>query len=689
MMSPSAAAAAAVSCGRQAAPPPPQRQQRQKRQQQPPPTQPQQLPPPPPPLPADAGANPLELLRLARDPPHRAALMRRAAQDWAGWSGPSCYRPLAVERLLSRELGVAPREAMLLAVGNPDLASAFPALAGGLAGGEDGGDGEDEDGGDGDGGYGGPCLAPARRALRALRGAALSDQEAWYALSRRPLLLTDPPALRRWLDLLALYEARPADVVSFFTRAPDALLREPERAAAAAAADAGRVRGQAPPTLAEAHAVARYLVAELRIDRGQLAARVLCARPGVLLRDVERDLRPLQAFCERVLGLAGAGADWGRVVVAAPELLEAASVERHLRPFLTFCEGLGASPAQAGRLLASAPRLPLGPPPAAGAGLAPAAADAVVGLTDGSGVGDACPAEAALAPALRALGRLAGVRMGTEAMRRLAAAPGGLDWLAGGGAPPGAQLRALARGLGPGCRREDLGKLAVACPAVLSQRPDDLLRRAGWLRLAASAEEGSAGGGAGDEKVAAAAAALRLALAHPHVLAAPLRHLTAPRFAFARAAERADAGALAPAAARAAGRAAAQAALEGEARAAEGREQDEEEEDRDDTGDPAAGHPAPVLLVSSSSHSCSPPLPDLTALVAPALDDDAAWLADLAASAAAIRAPPSSSAPACGAASASAFRAYRAEFDRGYAARIAEAATAELRALGILAVADR
>ena len=76
--------------------------------------------------------------------------------------------------------------------------------------------------------------------------------------------------------------------------------------------------------------------------------------------------------------------------------------------------------------------------------------------------------------------------------------------------------------------------------------------------------------------------------------------------------------------------------------------------------------------------------------MAPALDD-AAWLAALAATAANAAAPPAPLPPslspggAAAARLAAAYGAFRAEFDRGYGARLAEASAAELRKLGIVA----
>jgi hypothetical protein len=643
----------------------------------------------------DDATNPLELLRTARDPPRRAALMQRATGTGGGWRAWSeRYRPLAVERLLADELaGVDRTQAMLLAVGNPTLAEAFPELAAEAAGEEE----EEKE----DAAASATSLAPARRALRALRGAGLSDAECWAAVSRRPgLLLRHPPALQRWLDLLALYEARPADVANFLARAPEALLREDDDEEEVDEADvddsssSGGKRQQQQknkkrqrstdqqPTFAEAQAVARYLTTELRMPRPELAARVLAARPGVLARDVTRDLAPLQQFAARELGL-GAEA-WGRAALACPELLSDATVTRHLRPFVDFCtRELGATPEQAGSLLMAAPRLPLGKPPSAEAvlgvgGVAPLWHSSSISAADSDGSLD--PAEAALAPRLEQLERLAGVERGSEPMRQMTAAAaaggaaGGLDWLAVPEAP-GAQLRALARVLG--AEREDLGRLAVACPALLSQRPGELLRRGAWLRAVAAGGDAEAAAAA---TPTATAAALRLALAHPHVLVVPLRQYAAPRLAFGRATVEGDAAALSPAAARAAGRDAACAALEGE-------EEEEEQEGKEEAASAAA---------SSSDSSSSLPLPDLTALVAPGADDEA-WVQGL------LRlapAPPSAAAPGLSLPSSSslaslapsaawsqlgaAYTAYRAEFDRGYADQLREASTAELRKLGIM-----
>jgi hypothetical protein len=634
--------------------------------------------------------NPLELLRRARDPQRRAALMQRATGTGGGWRAwAESYRPLAVELLLCRELGVGSSEAMMLAVGNPALAAAFPDPALSPDDDQDASDADDD-----------PRLAPARRALRALRGAGLADADAWFAVSRRPSLLAHPPSLQRWLDLLSLYEARPADVVSFLTRAPDALLRpeqqqqqrEADRAQASTTTTTTDHQTNDEPTFSEAQAVARYLTSELRLPRDELARRVLCARPALLARDVQRDLVPLHEFAERELGFSPT--EWGRVVLACPELLAEATVARHLRPFLDFCrEQLGAAPPQTAALLALSPRLPLGKP--AAAAQAPDAPATPISHADSDGSLDACPAAGALAPRLRVLEELAGVgQPGSERLWQLTAAAAaagaragasggsGLEWLAAPGAPE-AQLRVLSRALG--ASREDLGRLAVACPALLSQRPDELARRVGWLALAAAPAEGGGEEGqrqpSSSSKAARRRAALALALAHPHVLVAPLRRLAAPRLAFALATERGDGAALTPAAAREAGRRAANAALEGE-----------EEEQKDEQEVEAVAE-----AVSFAR------LPDLTALVAPNADD-AAWVAGLRTllpppppeagapspspplplPVAAASSPSSVFAATAPSRLASAYVAFRAEFDLGYAEAVADASTAELRKLGIV-----
>ena len=121
--------------------------------------------------------NPLEKLRIERDPAQRSKLMSSLDSRWSEFT--DSYQQSEVEQLLTTELGIEAQTVMMLAVGivsNPPL-SAYDADA-------------------------------ARASLMALKAANVDVLDIWFLVSKRPSLLLLREVLQRWLDFLTVYGLR-------------------------------------------------------------------------------------------------------------------------------------------------------------------------------------------------------------------------------------------------------------------------------------------------------------------------------------------------------------------------------------------------------------------------------------------------------------------------------------------------
>lgn len=121
--------------------------------------------------------NPLEKLRVERDPAQRSKLLSSLDSRWSEFT--ASYQQSDVEQLLTTKLGIEAHAVMMLAVGtvsSPPLTTYD--------------------------------VGTARASLMALKAANIDVLDIWFLVSRRPSLLLLREVLQRWLDFLSVYGLR-------------------------------------------------------------------------------------------------------------------------------------------------------------------------------------------------------------------------------------------------------------------------------------------------------------------------------------------------------------------------------------------------------------------------------------------------------------------------------------------------
>ncbi|KAI8473904.1 MAG: hypothetical protein J3K34DRAFT_409553 [Monoraphidium minutum] len=295
-------------------------------------------------------------------------------------------------------------------------------------------------------------VKPAVRSLKA----AMEDaaQDAYFVITKRPDLLGHPTSLQRWLDYLAAKGVGQRDVMAFLLSAPLELF----------------TRG----TLHEANQVVAWL-RSLGVKKEFLWTRVACVCPALLLKDTAADLQPTASF---LMSLGLSPNQIQQMICVRPEVV-AAPLDLEIRPLSDHLKSLGCSGAQAGEVLLAAPHYAL-----RGAG------------------------RAAIAGRLAAL---AAAGVGADGVRAMLAR-GHTGFLTEKGAPQDALacLKEL------GYTDDQVRHLVTRCPAILSERPLELERKAAFLcgQLVMGREA---------------------ALECPEFLAANLMQVIGPRHAFAEA----------------------------------------------------------------------------------------------------------------------------------------------------------
>eukprot|EP00878_Enallax_costatus_P009611 GHUV01010042.1.p1 GENE.GHUV01010042.1~~GHUV01010042.1.p1 ORF type:complete len:364 (+),score=52.44 GHUV01010042.1:571-1662(+) len=245
-----------------------------------------------------SGSNPLELLRVTRDPQQRARLMTALDTQMSHYS--ELYQPSTVEQFLSKELGMWSYNVMLFAVANPALQTI------------------DVD-------------TQMKPAIRSLKAANVEPQEIWFLVTKHLEIFRHPISLQRWLDFLSAQALQSRDIATFLLRAPAALFTD--------------------CTQAQALQVLGYLKA-LGVKQEYMFSRVLCSCPGVLTQDPETKLQPIVSF------LTALGLEHQAIALMAcvyPELL-LCSVQDQLQPLVSYLQNIGCSNLQVARLLQEVPQ---------------------------------------------------------------------------------------------------------------------------------------------------------------------------------------------------------------------------------------------------------------------------------------------------------------------------------------------
>eukprot|EP00879_Flechtneria_rotunda_P004342 GHRR01004592.1.p1 GENE.GHRR01004592.1~~GHRR01004592.1.p1 ORF type:complete len:504 (+),score=131.98 GHRR01004592.1:295-1806(+) len=247
---------------------------------------------------SNSGSNPLELLRVTRDPQQRAKLMQELDTRMTEYS--ELYQPCLTEQYLSKELGIWSYNVMLFAVQNPTLQSLN-------------------------------LQQQVKPAIRSLKAANIDITDIWFLVTKRLDIFQDPIALQRWLDFLTVQQLQSRDMATFLLRAPEPLFTE--------------------CTQAQALQVLGYLKS-LGIKQEYLFPRILCICPGILLQGVETKLQPIISY----LGDIGLETQHvARMTCVYPELL-VSSVQDQLQPLVAYLQQLGCSTTQAARLLQEVPQ---------------------------------------------------------------------------------------------------------------------------------------------------------------------------------------------------------------------------------------------------------------------------------------------------------------------------------------------
>ncbi|WIA42308.1 hypothetical protein OEZ86_008322 [Tetradesmus obliquus] len=291
-----------------------------------------------------------------------------------------------------------------------------------------------------------------RPAVRSLKAANIDVTDIWFVITKHLEILTEPIALQRWLDFLSLQALDSRHMANFLLKAPDALFTS--------------------CTQAQALQVLGWLKA-LGVKQEYLFPRVLCPCPTILLQDVTTHLQPIVSHLTS-LGLEPQHVS--RMACVHPELL-LISVDAQLQPLVSYLEGLGCSTCQVARLLLEVPQALGGRPPQALFG--------------------------ARVEALRQLG------VDAPTLRQMTGRS--TAWLTMQGAPA-EQISHLRQEMG--FSTEQVRALVTACPAILSEKPLELQRKADFLTATLNMERGDC-------------------LAHPGYLGASLMQVIGPRHAFA------------------------------------------------------------------------------------------------------------------------------------------------------------
>lgn len=244
-------------------------------------------------------SNPLEILRLTRDPVARAQILQEIGPLWSQCC--ETYRPSAIEKYLSQELAVWQYDVMLYAVQNPNLSLCS-------------------------------LKEQVEPVVRSMKGADMAGQDIWFLLTKRLDLLQYPVSLQRWLDFLSMYRATSREMMNFLLHAPIALVKD--------------------GTLYNAGTVVGY-IKSLGVKDEYLVSRVVCACPGALLRNVIQDLQPLVDALSQ-LGLTKR--DVVHVICIWPDVL-LTHLNNQLDPFVKYLTDLGCSEKQVGQVLLQWPHL--------------------------------------------------------------------------------------------------------------------------------------------------------------------------------------------------------------------------------------------------------------------------------------------------------------------------------------------